>query len=70
MTDALAQGARLLTGDAQHALGSNFYQPTIIALATAEMRVCREETFGSVAPRLRFVTEAGAAAGQCQGGLP
>ncbi|MFN3594951.1 MAG: NAD-dependent succinate-semialdehyde dehydrogenase [Thiobacillaceae bacterium] len=58
VADALAQGARLLTGGARHALGGNFYQPTVLAGATAEMRVCRDETFGPVAPLIRFATEA------------
>jgi succinate-semialdehyde dehydrogenase/glutarate-semialdehyde dehydrogenase len=52
--DALAQGARLLTGGSRLTkLGPNFYAPTILADVTQDMRVMREETFGpvlSVAP--------------------
>ncbi len=55
--DALAQGARLLTGGRRHALGGNFYEPTVLAEATATMRVAREETFGPVAPLFRFRSE-------------
>ncbi len=56
--DAVAQGARVLCGGKRHALGGNFFQPTVLADVTAEMRVCREETFGPVAPILRFRDEA------------
>jgi succinate-semialdehyde dehydrogenase/glutarate-semialdehyde dehydrogenase len=53
--DALARGARLLTGG--RTLGGNFYAPTVLADVTPEMRVCREEAFGPVAPLLAFHTE-------------
>ncbi len=57
VADALAHGARLLTGGARHALGGNFYRPTVLTEVTPEMRVCQEETFGPVAPLLRFTRE-------------
>ncbi len=57
VADALAHGARLLTGGARHALGGNFYRPTVLTGVTPEMRVCQEETFGPVAPLLRFTRE-------------
>ena len=53
--DALAQGGTLVTGG--HALEGQFFAPTIIANATATMRVAREETFGPLAPIFRFHTE-------------
>ncbi len=53
--DALARGARLLTGG--RPLGGYFYAPTVLADVTPEMRVCREEVFGPVAPLLAFRTE-------------
>ncbi|SDC73776.1 succinate semialdehyde dehydrogenase [Cupriavidus sp. YR651] len=52
--DARAKGGRVLTGGAPHALGGTFYAPTVIADATAEMRMAREEIFGPVAPLFRF----------------
>jgi succinate-semialdehyde dehydrogenase/glutarate-semialdehyde dehydrogenase len=55
--DALAQGARVLTGGARHTLGGTFFQPTVLADVTPKMRVAREETFGPVAPLFRFHTE-------------
>lgn len=54
--DALGNGARLLcggipTGDDQ------FVQPTVLADAHAGMLLANEETFGPVAPLIRFRTE-------------
>ncbi|WP_249226261.1 NAD-dependent succinate-semialdehyde dehydrogenase [Entomohabitans teleogrylli] len=57
IADAMAQGARLLTGGAAHALGGQFWQPTVLADVTADMRIAGEETFGPVAPLFRFHTE-------------
>jgi len=62
VADALAKGARLLCGGARHARGGNFYQPTVLADVTPDMKVAREETFGPVAPLFRFATEAEAVA--------
>ena len=56
--DALAKGARLLTGGRRHDLGGTFFQPTVLAEATTAMRIASEETFGPVAPLFRFNTEA------------
>jgi succinate-semialdehyde dehydrogenase/glutarate-semialdehyde dehydrogenase len=58
IADALAPGATLLTGGARHALGGQFFQPTVLADCTPEMQVCRDETFGPVAPLIRFTDEA------------
>jgi len=57
VADALDKGARLLTGGTRHALGGTFFQPTVLAEVTPNMRVAREETFGPVAPLFRFDTE-------------
>lgn len=62
VADALDKGARLLTGGSRHALGGNFYQPTVLTEVTPDMRVAREETFGPLAPLFRFETEADAIA--------
>ncbi|GAA0762639.1 NAD-dependent succinate-semialdehyde dehydrogenase [Ideonella azotifigens] len=56
VADAVAKGARLVTGG--ELIEGRFYQPTVLADATAEMRCSREETFGPVAPVFRFQTEA------------
>jgi succinate-semialdehyde dehydrogenase/glutarate-semialdehyde dehydrogenase len=55
--DALAKGARVLQGGGRHALGGNYFQPTVLAGVTPDMQVTREETFGPVAPLFRFHTE-------------
>jgi succinate-semialdehyde dehydrogenase/glutarate-semialdehyde dehydrogenase len=56
--DAVGQGARLVCGGKRHRLGGSFFEPTVLADVTPGMRVCREETFGPVAPVLRFGDEA------------
>jgi succinate-semialdehyde dehydrogenase/glutarate-semialdehyde dehydrogenase len=57
LDDAVQKGARVVCGGQEHELGQTFYQPTIIADVTNEMRVAREEIFGPVAPVFRFETE-------------
>jgi succinate-semialdehyde dehydrogenase/glutarate-semialdehyde dehydrogenase len=58
IADALAHGATLLTGGHRHALGGQFFQPTVLSRCTPDMRICRDETFGPVAPLIRFADEA------------
>ncbi|HYC42880.1 MAG TPA: NAD-dependent succinate-semialdehyde dehydrogenase [Noviherbaspirillum sp.] len=55
--DAVSKGAKLLTGGKLHALGGQFYEPTVLSNVTADMLVMREETFGPVAAVTRFKTE-------------
>jgi vanillin dehydrogenase len=43
--DAVAKGARLLTGGKHH---GNFYDPTILAGVTSDMRIFYEESFGPI----------------------
>jgi len=47
--DALAKGARLMTGGRRLPIGELFYQPAVVADVTPEMAIYREETFGPVA---------------------
>ena len=56
--DAVAKGARVLTGGARHARGGRYYQPTVLANVTEDMLCMREETFGPVAPVVKFTDEA------------
>jgi len=58
VADALAKGARVLTGGHRHARGGTFFEPTVLADVTPEMRCAREETFGPVAPLFKFRDEA------------
>lgn len=57
IADALAKGAKVMTGGKQHENGGLFFQPTILTGVTTDMKVAREETFGPVAPLFRFETE-------------
>jgi len=54
VADALAKGARVLTGG--KALKGQFFEPTLVADATADMLCATEETFGPFAPVFKFET--------------
>jgi vanillin dehydrogenase len=43
--DAVAKGARVLTGGTHQ---DNFYQPTVVAGVTSDMRIYEEESFGPI----------------------
>ena len=58
IADALAQGAKVITGGGRHTLGGQFFQPTVLSPCTPDMKICRDETFGPVAPLIRFADEA------------
>lgn len=58
IADALAKGGKVLTGGKRHALGHTFFEPTVVANASPDMLVAREETFGPLAPLFRFRTDA------------
>ena len=62
IADAVARGARVVTGGKRHALGGTFYEPTVLADVPANAQIFGEETFGPVAPLIRFETEAEAIA--------
>jgi succinate-semialdehyde dehydrogenase/glutarate-semialdehyde dehydrogenase len=57
IADALAKGAKIVTGGKRHEKGGQFFQPTVLADVTPEMKITREETFGPVAPLYHFKTE-------------
>ena len=67
--DALAKGGKLMVGG--HKLHGKFFEPTVIAEATADMLCAKEETFGPFAPVFRFKAdqEAIAAANNTEFGL-
>jgi succinate-semialdehyde dehydrogenase / glutarate-semialdehyde dehydrogenase len=58
IADAISGGARVLQGGSRHALGGTFFEPTVLAQVTPQMKIAREETFGPVAPLFRFRDEA------------
>ena len=55
VADALGKGGKLVTGGKK--LDGLFFEPTVVAEATADMLCAREETFGPLAPVFRFKTE-------------
>ncbi len=58
VTDAVAKGAVVLAGGGRHALGGLFFAPTVLGDVTPQMAIFHEETFGPVAPLVRFRDEA------------
>ncbi len=59
VNDALARGAQIA---AQCAAPEGYAAPIVLAGVTPDMRVCHEETFGPLAPVIRFRDEADAVA--------
>lgn len=57
IADAVDKGARVVCGGRRHARGGTFFEPTILADVTSQMRVASEEIFGPVAPLFRFDDE-------------
>ncbi|MGH7371373.1 MAG: NAD-dependent succinate-semialdehyde dehydrogenase, partial [Candidatus Methylomirabilales bacterium] len=60
--DAVAKGARILTGGAPRTDGpfahGHFFEPTVLASVKKGMQILEEETFGPVAPLVPFRDEA------------
>ena len=57
IADAQAKGATIVTGGKRHARGGNFFEPTVLANVPPNALMFHEETFGPVAPLIRFKTE-------------
>jgi succinate-semialdehyde dehydrogenase/glutarate-semialdehyde dehydrogenase len=57
VADAVGKGAKVLLGGKKHERGGLFFQPTVLTDVTPQMLVSHEETFGPVAPLIRFKTE-------------
>jgi succinate-semialdehyde dehydrogenase/glutarate-semialdehyde dehydrogenase len=55
--DAQAKGARVLTGGSRREGAGTFFTPTVLTNVTADMLPMREETFGPVAPLMKFETD-------------
>jgi len=71
VADALAKGAKVVTGGRRHTAGDLFYEPTVLMNASADMLLAREVSFGPVAPLFPFdtVEEAIALANDTEFGL-
>nr|KAF6396079.1 aldehyde dehydrogenase 5 family member A1 [Rousettus aegyptiacus] len=57
VSDALSKGATVVTGGKRHQLGKNFFEPTLLSNITQDMLCSHEETFGPLAPVIKFDTE-------------
>ena len=57
IADAVANGAKVIAGGNRSNLGATFFEPTIMTGVTQAMKVAHEETFGPVAPLIRFERE-------------
>lgn len=57
IADALAKGAKVMCGGKKHSLGGTFFEPTVLCEIQGNMRIVKEETFGPVAPLIRFKSE-------------
>ncbi|MEP7156984.1 MAG: NADP-dependent succinate-semialdehyde dehydrogenase [Betaproteobacteria bacterium] len=58
LADAIAKGAKVESGGKRHALGGRFFEPTLLTNVPMSAKVSKEETFGPVAPLIKFDTEA------------
>jgi succinate-semialdehyde dehydrogenase/glutarate-semialdehyde dehydrogenase len=58
LADAVARGAKVEVGGHRHALGGDFFEPTVVSAVTPDMQISREEIFGPVAILTRFKDEA------------
>jgi succinate-semialdehyde dehydrogenase/glutarate-semialdehyde dehydrogenase len=57
VSEAVAAGAKVLTGGKKGDLGDNFYQPTVLSNVDSSMSVAVNEIFGPVAPLIEFETD-------------
>jgi succinate-semialdehyde dehydrogenase/glutarate-semialdehyde dehydrogenase len=55
--DAVSKGAKVVVGGKRVEGNGHFYVPTVLTGIKSDMRVLREETFGPVAPLMKFDTE-------------
>ena len=57
IADAVSKGAEIAAGGTRSNLGRTFFEPTILTGVTQSMKVASEETFGPLAPLVKFDTE-------------
>ncbi|WOS64759.1 NAD-dependent succinate-semialdehyde dehydrogenase [Sinorhizobium fredii] len=56
VADALAKGAELRCGGKRIGRQGTFFEPTVLTSISHDMRAAQEETFGPIAPIIRFET--------------
>ena len=54
VSDAKSKGAKIITGGELDNEGRQFYKPTVMTEVTNDMKIFYEETFGPVAPLIKF----------------
>ncbi len=57
ISDAVSKGAAVAKGGNRSNLGQSFFEPTLLTGVTQEMKVASDETFGPLAPLVKFETE-------------
>jgi succinate-semialdehyde dehydrogenase/glutarate-semialdehyde dehydrogenase len=57
IADAVGLGGVIASGGARHERGGHFFTPTVLTDVSVDAAIMREETFGPVAPLVRFETE-------------
>ncbi|MEM9781144.1 MAG: NAD-dependent succinate-semialdehyde dehydrogenase, partial [Pseudomonadota bacterium] len=57
IADAKAHGGAVILGGKRHERGGLFFEPTLMTGVPADALITREETFGPVAPLIRFESE-------------
>jgi len=57
IADAVAHGAKILTGGKRHPQGGTFFEPTILTGCSAAIEAARVEIFGPVIPIFTFTTD-------------
>jgi succinate-semialdehyde dehydrogenase/glutarate-semialdehyde dehydrogenase len=60
IADSVAKGAKVLLGGKRTGGPGTFFPPTVLTEVTSEMLPMHEETFGPIAPLVRFATDADA----------
>jgi succinate-semialdehyde dehydrogenase / glutarate-semialdehyde dehydrogenase len=58
VADAIAKGAKVAIGGKRSKVGDLFYEPTLLVNVPMSATVSKEETFGPVAPLIKFENEA------------
>jgi len=60
IADSIAKGAKILLGGKRSSGPGTFFPPTVLTEVTSDMLPMHEETFGPIAPLVRFATDADA----------
>jgi len=55
--NAVNKGAQIVAGGQSHSVGPLFFEPTVLVNVSRDSKLMNEETFGPVAPLIRFETD-------------